>query len=270
MLETLKNLARKYKKTFTMAGVFVVWLCSVYAVRGLGVLATSASGDWSDLATILFGSASIALTIFSILIALSAVIGWKAFQELMATEVSSVAEKKVNEKVDSFRQKFEETNEKMKKLELEMKGRALVTQGYILGQVSIPKGRLFPVDEKEKGRLAEAVGLSRQAYDMLQGISEPAEYMALNNLVVFSCALGLEEGGAIVEQARKLLLMAVKKGNVDLQLTGCRAILQYKPNPSEVERARRTLRDLLASPTTTQGQRAEADLCLMEFSEDFD
>lgn len=242
--------------------VVLVWMFSVYAVRGLWeVLGVS---NLADLATILFGAASIALFIFSLLIALSAVIGWKAFQEIIIKEVATATEEKVNARVESFRSNFEATNKNMRDLKLEMQGRALATRGYILGQLSIPAGRLFPKPE-DKGRLLDAVSLSRQAFEILENVSEPAAYLALNNSVIFSCALSLEEGEVIVGNARKLLEMANRKNSTDLKLTGCRALLQYGRGAEERSRARNMLRDLVENPNTTQGQVAEANLYLKEF-----
>lgn len=259
---------KEYSKSLVLVAVVIIWLVSIFAVNGSGVLVRGIvePNNWGELATILFGAASIALFLFSIIIGLLAVVGWKTLQDDIGKKVTEKVAKESAEKFASIKGDFEAIKERTKSLEQELKGRTIVTQAYVLGQLSIPRGELYASDPQSRQRLMEAVKLTKQAYDLLHKIEERGEYMALNNLVSFSCFLELEEV-AVLKYARRLLVMGMKKDSVDLQLTACRAILQYKAGSRKEARARGILRSLISDPNATQMHKDEAEFYLKSFPE---
>lgn len=214
-----------------------------HSEKGAGV-------DLGDLATTLFGAASVALFVFSILIALLAVFGWKTLQSIIDEQVEK------------------ETSKRVRSLEFEIRGRVLSIQGHVIGEMSLPSDTLFPKDTYNKDRLLEALDLCEQGYEYLKEVGGGASLLGLNNLVFYSCACGCEhKRSSLLKQANILKLAGQERNSADLLITSCRAILQYRGSEEEQTEAREILRALLngAIPDISEKQRKEASLYLTSF-----
>jgi hypothetical protein len=180
-----------------------------------------------DLTTLLFGAASVALFLFSIIVGALAVIGWQA------------VERHIDHKIE------EGIGEKTKKLEDEMKGRVYSALGHMLGEMSIERLTLKVKDEEQ---LEEAIETCRAGQKFLDEAGEPAEFMGLNNLIFYSCLRGISDHGKLLKDARRMKDSAGKHsgaGAANALITSCRAIIQFSSDREEVLGARQDLEDIL-------------------------
>ena len=223
---------------------------SVYLIRHSDVKAARISGDLPGL---LFGSVSLTLAVFSAIIAIAAIPGW---QSLKLT---------IQERIDAAQKKIEAGNlQKLELLEKEMRGRALFGLGYMTGEMSIDPETLR-VKKTDSSRLRDAILLCEQGYEFLKDVEGSTKFMALNNYIFYSCALGDDlKKEIILTRAHILKRAALEHDAVDLLLTASRAFLQYG---SEIEK--KTNREFILSLKKwelTDKQLKEADLYLTSFS----
>ena len=248
----------------------------------------------SDLMTLLFGAASIALFVFSIFIALLAIFGWQS----VLGAVREIAEKSAAEGVKkmetdrmkpleeswqavqrSFRDTIDETIEKRimrlehdkietmvaarKRLEYEVRGRALNILGYFRGEMSLDSTTLEAKDDGGKEGLAEAVQLCKQAYEYLKDLGEKEKYLALNNVVFYSCPLVDDSNRRqVVNDARLLRIAGELYGATNLLLTAGRAILRFGTDTTEKDEMRHTLGKLLTDQNISDKNKKEAGIYL--------
>lgn len=215
----------------------VLWSYSTWLVTNIRWMPLPECGD---LATLLFGASSIALFIFSILMALVALIGWSEIQSRL-------------KRVDN--------------LENQLNGRVLSTLGHLLGEMSVDR-ETFDVKDKERERLDEAITHCQNAYEILQGHGEKLEFMALNNLI-YCLSLANESGRSdfLLEEARRTNKVAQKHRSNNLILTSSRAILQLSSDKEEKSRVRTSLRSIQESSLATSSQKREATVYLERFQE---
>jgi len=239
---------KKANLFLTISLIVLIWSLAFYA------LAHSRLGSFAnvgEIATLLFGAASVALAVFSILIGVLAFFGWQAI------------ERQIRDRVSASTHSIElHTNKKIADLENELRGRAYSTLGYMIGEMNIEPGSLIP---KDRERLEESVTNCRLGHELLQKVGGPMEYMGLNNLVFYSCAYGDNSNPALLlTQARKLKSAAQEHsgpGASNVLLTACRAILQYGTDPQEIKEAQDTL-SRLASSRLPERLKSEARLYL--------
>ena len=204
-----------------------------------------------ELTQVLLATASLALFVFSILIAIfAAFFGWKTIQGIVNEMVASSMHSKVN------------------LLESELRGRVISVMGHLIGEMSINQNSLEPLD---KERLREAVSHCQQGYEYLKRVGGPAEFVGLNNLIYYSC---ISEDGKrkdfLLEQARSMKKECeahdLTEANENLLLTAYRAILQYSSSDDEKRRVRSVLREIAASSNSVRHRR-EAGIHLLRFPE---
>jgi hypothetical protein len=201
-----------------------------------------------DLATVLFSGAALALFVLSIFIAFLAVFGWSSIEDTIRTEVKA------------------KTDERLAAVEKELRGRAFALGGFIIGESISGDAAASPNEDL----LLEAIRHSRTGYDLLKEVPGPGQYMALNNLLSYSCTLGDKaraNRGYLLEGARKLRQAGEEHDVPNLLLTYCRSILIFSLEPREVDEACAIVADLNASQRRlTPKERREADalasLCL--------
>lgn len=224
-----------------LASLFVlIWVLSIYLAANSNILEKNAS----ELATIIFGATSVALILFSIFIAVAAVLGWQGIQNDVRETAKKIAQAEV------------------KPLQDELRGRVLSVLGYTLGEMSMARGSLVPQD---KERLDEAVRLCQQGYNYLKEVGGPAELMGLNNLVFYSALQGdLSRSEFLLKSARRLRDAGQERNAPHLQLTACRVILQFGDS-EEKSKARQVLMDLASKSGIPEQQRKEASLHLASF-----
>lgn len=171
-----------------------------------------------EMATLLFASASLALIIFSILVAAVAIFGWQALKNDVREDIEA------------------STKERINAVENELKGRIFNVMGFMVGTLHSNPDKL---DQANKENLAEAVYFCRQGYKMLQNVPGTVRYTALNNLVYYSALYGeADKESFLLENAEQIKKIGQERDHPDFLLTYCRVILQYSTDAKAIEEAR--------------------------------
>jgi hypothetical protein len=229
--------------------IVLIWSTSIYLVRQSDVSGIERN---QDLGNLLFGASSIALFIFSILIAILALVGWQSI-------------------MSAVRDVAKETATSMNKpLENELRGRVFSGLGYMLGEMSLRPGSLEPID---KEKLEDAIQLCQQGYDSLKktGINGPQEILGLNNLVYYgSLSEDRSRSEFWLDSARRLMKLGQEHDVVNLQLTACRAILQYSAKIYERRHACTLLEQLAGKAQSSVREKREAQFCLISLCSEKD
>lgn len=219
-----------------------LWTASFYMVtKALAMsLPPKAVPDQSDLMTLFFGASSLALTLFSFFFAGLGLIGWQSLKQ----NISEGIEDAMHGRLQSVQD--------------EMRGRILNSIAIAIGVMHSDPLRLEQRDD-QKEYLADAVDYSQQAYRLLKKVDGTAQYMALNNLVYFSCLYGQEHRrDFLLESARTLRALGEERNFLEGQLTYCRVILQFGSNIKDIADAYSTATSLLKA-ALTERQRKEAN-----------
>ena len=198
-----------------------------------------------DLATIFFGASSLALIIFSLLLAVAAIIEWQSLKTDIRKQIESAeaAEKRVG------------------RLEKDLRGRSLTIMGLMMGTLhSDPLAE--KQDPRKKDYLAEAIYYCQKGYSALKDLEGNGKYMALNNILHYSCLLGVESRSDILlAQAKEIRDVGEKYEDsqyiAPYLMTYCRVALTYETNPEEIRKARAKA-DSLLEMNLTSLQRKEA------------
>jgi hypothetical protein len=229
----------------------LMWIMSIYFVS---VISIPRQGlfrgmDFNSLASLLFGAASVALFLLSIFIAIVALIGWGGLLGTMRKNAQDAAKEEVGS------------------LQNELRGRALMTMGYLIGEMNVDPFKLRPMSQDSRDNLAEAVSLCEQAFNLLKkDEGSPAAYMALNNFVFYSCLSGEESRhGFLLEKAGDLRRVGQEHGAPKLLLTSCRVILELGTDAAEKREACKILRALAGKSQISEKERKEARLYIDEF-----
>jgi hypothetical protein len=280
------------RSLLAIGSIFLIWAASIYLVNNSGIEKVD---KLSDLVTLFFGAASLALFVFSIFIALLAVFGWQTVLNLVRDAAEKAAEERLKNKLEPLeknwksdlessvravekaagdrverleKSRIEPMIEARLRLEDEMKGRALSILGFTIGESSLDPETLRPRDARDRDNLAEAIRLCEEGYRFLEGLGEKSRFMGLNNLVFYSCAYGYKEKNkrkALVEQARLLRDTGRQHKAPNLQLTACRAILEYGTDPVEKEEATQILEDLLEKGQLSPREQREANVYMKQW-----
>jgi hypothetical protein len=217
--------------------VLVVWFAAYEASKELlsPHQATRPIEHMGDLATILFGAASLALFVISIFLAFLAIFGWGAIEEVIRSE----------------------TKEELKALTEELRGRTLAISGFLMGESSVSDDYRYVTNAE---RLKSAIHDCEQAYRRLQDVEGAGKYMALNNLLEYSCILGdRARRGFLLEGARQLKTAGEEHDVPNLLLTSCRTVLTFGLDPKEIDQARTIVGDLITNPRLNPKEKREAE-----------
>jgi hypothetical protein len=200
-----------------------------------------------DQATILFGSATVALVVFSLVLAVVAVFGYETIKR-------------------SARQEIEESlKDRLAILEAEMRGRVLTTLGFVIGEISLTRDSLEALD---RDRMEDAIRNSEKGYELLHKVGGPAEYMALNNLVYYLSLMGDQSRGDFILEKAQLLRKAGQEHDAPhLLLTYCKAVLEFGRDGEEKRAARRIAEAVAANPRLSDRKRNEAKSYLASFDQ---
>jgi hypothetical protein len=198
-----------------------------------------------DFAGLLFGASSIGLIIFSLLLAIAAIFEWQSLKSEIQKEIK--ASEAAQERIKDLEEK---TEKKVTGVEKELQGRVFTVMGMVIGTLHSGPTVQNLTDE-DKDYLAEAVYLSQKAYDILKNVEgSTAKYPALNNVVDFSCLLGLElERDRLLTQGRELrdVGLQYEAGSphaVPYLLTYCKVVWTYGSNLEELREALRIVQGL--------------------------
>lgn len=204
---------------------FFLWASStLILIEIIRLLPSEKMPDPGAFATTIFGGASIALVLFSLLIGGGAILGYQSLREIIKKDVETDTRKSVED------------------LEKEMRGRIYFAVGLMTGTLySDPYAR--KQSDRNKDYLSEAVWYCQEAYKILKGLEGNAKYTALNNFVYYSCLFN--DGGVedpllennLLSKARILRDVAQEKNFPEGLLTYCRAVLQYGKDVQEVREA---------------------------------
>ena len=132
------------KVVFFALFILLLWF-SLYRISASAFGAQG--GHWPaalDMVTLLYGSASVALIIISILAAVLALFGWKALEDKIVESVQKA------------------TAERLDALENELRGRVAAIQGYLIGENSLSADALRV---ENPVRLREAISYCETAYE---------------------------------------------------------------------------------------------------------
>ncbi len=165
--------------------------------------------DLGGLATLFFGVSGVGLVLLSLFVGGIAVFGWQSLKEDIRAKVEA------------------STRERIDYIGRESRGLMLAAIGFMIG-AQHSKPDVLEQSEKDKDYLSESVYYCRQAYKILKDMEGTARYMALNNLIYYSCLHGeAEKSDYLLEQAKTLKSVGQEYNFPEFQLTYCRAILQY-------------------------------------------
>jgi hypothetical protein len=245
---------------FWSSGIIFLWMGSAaFLMRVLSRKpAPGAVPTLSDLATIFFGASSLALIIFSLVVAIAAIIEWQSLKgdvrkEIEAAEIAQENitramqqnQERVDNLSDSMLRRIEalkvETERSMRGLEKEVRGRTNAGTGYMIGALN-SNPILREQSDEDKDYLGEAIYVLEKAYEDLREVGGTGQYMALNNIVYFSCLLRMDSRkDRLLTQARELKQIGEKFRDrphiAPYILTFCRAIWTYGSDPSELREA---------------------------------
>lgn len=196
--------------------------------------------DVSSLVTLIFAACSFAMILFSLLIGAVAFMGWQTLEREVKKDIEA------------------STKARLELLEKEVQGRANATIGFTLGELHSTPDQLD--QEKHKDYLSEAVVYCNQGYQILKDIPGNAKYMALNNLIYYSClyGVGIERRDYFLQQAKVLKSIGQEFDTVQLLLTYCRVILQYGSSHEDTRDALSIAAGLLSRTGLTERQKKEA------------
>lgn len=256
--KTKKRSGRVKKIVFMFLAVLVLLAVGYWAVSQSIALGNPAKNlpqsehpSIGDLATLLFGASSVAVILFSLLLAAGALFGYDTLKNQVKREIA------------------DETRDRVSGLERELHGRVLVAIGFMIGTLHSTPDQLEQSKE-HKAYLAEAVYFLRQGYRILKNLPGMGKYMALNNLVYYSCLAG--EGDEdphrdfLLERSRVLRRIGQEYDHSDSLLTFCRVVLQHGSKPQDIDDAKRIAASLSHVEELTPRQKKEASFYVRALS----
>jgi hypothetical protein len=198
-----------------------------------------------DLATIFFGASSLALIIFSLLLAVAAIIEWQSLKTDIRKQIEAA----------------EAAEKRVARMEKDLRGRSLTIMGLMMGTLhSDPLAE--KQNPKEKDYLAEALYYCQKGYNALKDLDGNGKYMALNNILHYSCLLDLESRSDILlAQAKEIRDLGEKYEDSQYispyLMTYCRVALTFETDLEELKKARAKA-DSVLEMNLTSLQRKEA------------
>lgn len=229
-----------------------LWLGSAYFIAEIlsrKPAPNSLPPNLGDLTITLFGASSIGIIAFGLLFTIAAIIEWQSLKKdtRREAEMAEVAERRITH------------------LEKELRGRMHAVTGVALGSL-----HSNPLVEKQdpinRDYISEALYYSKQAYKTLKEIEGDSKYMALNNVLYFSCFLGNEsQRDTFLAQARELKNIAEKYEEsqyiAPYIMTYCRVMLTFgaEADREELKLALKKAESLLEMKLTIL-QRKEAEM----------
>lgn len=226
----------------------------------------------SDLIDLFSGASSLALIMFSLLLALAAIIGWQSLRhdvEAIKAKAEGVLENTAMSIVESARTKSDlltkvteiesslkstiagmkatvaalqaELKDETEKAGRESRGRVDAVMGATIG-ILHSKPYQDAGEPEEKEFLVEAIQHIKAGYKRLKDLEGKGKYMAMNNLAYFTCLLGdkaaademLEFGRELLREGRE---NEHQSSGVPYLLTYCRVVLAYSSDREAISQA---------------------------------
>lgn len=230
---------------WTIIGLVWAFSCFIF-VHACKMTVVEGPVDIGNVVTVLFGASSIALFIFSLFVALLAIIGWQSIRDHISKSVT------------------DEIKKATQSLENELRGRVATVLGYAIGEMSLNAD--FDIDNK--GRLEQAVSQCREGYKYLQNADGPVKFLGLNNFIFYFCVLHGQTDKAdevrMLKEARLLRDAGEEHNSAMLKLTAARVFLEYGATAEEKEQALATL-GMIAGPASRASEREKTEaLCYLK------
>lgn len=223
-----------------LSAILTMWTISVLAVTSTEL----PTQDLGDLASLLFGAASVAMFLLSFFIGVLAIFGWQSLREA------------IKERVDAA------VTKELERVSREIRARHLTGLGFMIGELSHELNSLEPTN---KERIEYSVELCRTAYDELAKLNGKDLLLAQNNLVFYSSIRNKKsDAGFILDLARDLRRKSTPLGRTDFLLSYCRAVICYSTDSQEKEEVRAILEEFEKS-SIPDSQKKEARLYLASF-----
>jgi hypothetical protein len=218
----------------------------------------------NELATLFSGASSLALIMFSLLLAFAAIIGWQSLRhevETVKDRAETILEQteKTNrlsiKRAQRLQNRLEgrvttlEGNMKTRndEIEKELRGRVTAVMGLVIGTLHSDPATKTQKEEDEP-YLSEAIYHSREAYEKLEKLPGNSKYHALNNLVYYSCLLGVKSGqDKLLEQGRELRDIGGRYRGlaaVPYLVTYTRTVLAFSSDEDEIRDALGTIQEV--------------------------
>jgi len=265
----MKKIASWLKIAFWGSGIVLLWMGSAHFL--LKILTSrkpipGSTPSMSDLATIFFGASSIALIIFSLLVAVAAMIQWRSLDSKVrkTTKAAKTTLGKADKATRDNEAHVTELEERMKtridELEKELRGRVDAVMGAMIGTLN--SDPTSPTQsESHLNYISEAIHHAQRGYDRLKELKGNGKYMALNSVVYFSCLTGssskrdllLAQGKELRDVGRKYEYLPY---SAPYLMTFCRVALVYETNLNELRQALAIAENLLET-TLTKMQKKE-------------
>jgi len=192
---------------------------------------------------------------FSLLLAAAAIIEWQSLKGEVR-KVTDAAEASL----DRVKNLEEKVRGRLDSLEQEIRGRVDTVMGLMLGTLHSDPLALKQ-KEDEEDYIAEAVYFCQKGYDRLKDLDGYGKYMAMNNLLFFSCLLGKRSKRDVyLDQGRQLKEIGRKFDAAPYLLTFCRATLIYSSELAQLKEALSTAEELLDAKLTNLQKKEAAFL----------
>ncbi|MEA2564030.1 MAG: hypothetical protein QOH06_5534 [Acidobacteriota bacterium] len=229
----------------------------------------------NELAALFSGASSLALIMFSLLLAFAAIIGWQSLRHEVET---------VKDRAETILEQTEKTNrlsiKRAQRLQNRLERRATTLEGNLETRVTTLEGNMKTrndeIEKELRGRVTAVMGLaigtlhsdpatksqkeedepylseaiyhSREAYEKLEKLPGNSQYHALNNLVYYSCLLGVKSGqDKLLEQGRDLREIGRKYRGlaaVPYLVTYTRTVLAFSSDKDQIRDALGTIQEV--------------------------
>ena len=206
-----------------LVSISLIWVISIALVAGKRI-------DTANVEDLLFGAASVALFIFSFLVAILAIFGWQTIQQT------------INERVDARAKRSEKKlADRVEELGEELNGRLKSALGYLVGEISYDLEKIEPTNPE---RLEHAIELCEDAVQILTRLKSKHLIGAENNLI-FLTALAKLNKAWLLSRSEKLKKEWEEQPNKTAYiLTYSRVVLQYSEDPDLRRSVKKILEDL--------------------------
>jgi hypothetical protein len=217
----------------------------------------------SDLVDLFSGASSLALIMFSLLLALAAIIGWQSLRHDVETvkeraerileeteKAKRISMKRVRRLRAAIAKRVTELETRMEtkhnQIEEELRGRVMSVMGTAIGTLHSDPTKDFQSEEDE-AYLLEAIYHSKQGYAKLSKLPGDKKYQPLQNLVYYSALLRVEAGREdLLKWAHELREVGKRAKFPDPYLVAyTRAVLVFSSDRAEVQDALGVIREVL-------------------------
>jgi len=242
---------RQYaRQTITAMGFSaLVFGMSFWLVTNSSIEKPVFGADWGG---VVLTAATLALFVFSTLIALVALVGWPNLDKFIMRKIHEVVDPTLNT------------------IQRELRGRSSCTAGYALGELSLGKGKeSIRVERREL--LEAAVDSCFTGFRELEGAGDGPRLMALNNWLYYSTLLKdplpLLTDSEALEYARELEKVGRRVRATRLQLTYCRVVARRIGDHEERMRAKTLLHSITKQLSPYESIEAQDCLKLLEIND---